>query len=181
MKQVKIISGTYGHKPKGAVSVSPISAGGIVELPDAEAMRLVGLKVAVYAEAPKPVVPVDPGADSPPSGVATPDSDQNSAGAGVNPPENETGAGGEESDETPADDDGDDEGGDGNGENDDADIPKYSTEMPLDELKDIFKDCGLAYKVGMSKVEMVAYLDEHFAADDDGEKPPALGTEEPVT
>lgn len=46
MKEVKIIKGTYGHKVNGRVK--PVSLGGTVELQDAEADRLVALKVAEY-------------------------------------------------------------------------------------------------------------------------------------
>lgn len=56
-------------------------------------------------------------------------------------------------------------------------IPEYSTENTVAELREIGKLCGLTFKVGMSKVEMVAALDAHIEAntvegvevDEDGE------------
>lgn len=181
MRQVKIISGTYGHKPEGAATVSPVKTGEMVELSDGEANRLVRLRVAEYAEISKCAVPGELVTNLLPGGIAIPDNAEIGMGTGANPSENETGAGGEGSAEILADDDGDDEGRDGDTENDAADIPEYSTETSLGELKDIFKDCGLAYKVGMSKIEMVAHLDEYFAAYDAGEALPTLGAEGPVT
>ena len=41
-------------------------------------------------------------------------------------------------------------------------IPEYHTGMTAKELRDIGKLCGLTFKVGMSKEEMVAALDEHI-------------------
>lgn len=150
MKRIRIINGTYGHRPEGSARLDPKNATSPpFEVGDAEAERLVRLKVAAYAGQPDFETPgiteATTGAELPPSGVATP------------------------------------EGGGNGDDTDDADIPAYSAEMSLEELKDIFKDCGLTYKVGMSKADMVAWLDEHFATDDDGETPPALNTEEPVT
>lgn len=43
-------------------------------------------------------------------------------------------------------------------------IPAYSVDMKATELRKIGEMCGLTFKVGMSKVEMVAALDEHIAA-----------------
>lgn len=66
--------------------------------------------------------------------------------------------------------------------------PSYSTEMKADELKELMKKSGLAFKVGMSKDDMVAALDEFFSRGDketnddidDGEDPPSLSAENPV-
>ena len=43
-------------------------------------------------------------------------------------------------------------------------IPAYSTDNTPAELRSIGKLCGLVFKIGMSKVDMVAALDEHIAA-----------------
>lgn len=43
------------------------------------------------------------------------------------------------------------------------DIPEYSIDMKADELRKIGKLCGLTFKVGMSKADMVAALDAFFA------------------
>lgn len=61
-------------------------------------------------------------------------------------------------------------------------IPAYSVEMSANELREIGKLCGLTFKVGTSKAEMVAALDAHIAentvegveVDEDGE----IATEE---
>lgn len=63
MKKVKIVNGIYGYQPddgkkakgdekKKARRTIPIPRGGTVEVTDAEAKRLVEMKVAVYAEEP---------------------------------------------------------------------------------------------------------------------------------
>lgn len=41
-------------------------------------------------------------------------------------------------------------------------IPEYSVDMKATELREIGKLCGLTFKVGMSKAEMVAALDAHI-------------------
>ena len=56
-------------------------------------------------------------------------------------------------------------------------IPEYSTNNTVAELREIGKLCGLTFKVGMTKSEMVAALDAHIEAntvegveiDEDGE------------
>ena len=42
-------------------------------------------------------------------------------------------------------------------------IPEYHTGMTAKELREIGKLCGLTFKVGMSKEEMVSTLDAHIA------------------
>lgn len=42
-------------------------------------------------------------------------------------------------------------------------IPEYSVENTANELREIGKLCGLTFKVGMTKAEMVAALDAHIA------------------
>lgn len=41
-------------------------------------------------------------------------------------------------------------------------IPKYSVDMKATELREIGALCGLTFKVGMTKAEMVAALDKHI-------------------
>ena len=41
-------------------------------------------------------------------------------------------------------------------------IPEYSVDMKVDQLREIGKMCGLTFKVGMSKQEMVDALDKHI-------------------
>ena len=51
MKLVKIINGTYGHRPTGSAYVLPVAAGGQpISVTDEEAERLVNLGVAAYVE-----------------------------------------------------------------------------------------------------------------------------------
>ena len=50
MKIVQIVAGGYGHRAKENAPAKLIMAGEFVCLEDAEADRLVGLGVAVYAE-----------------------------------------------------------------------------------------------------------------------------------
>lgn len=72
-------------------------------------------------------------------------------------------------------------------------IPEYSTKNTATELREIGKLCGLTFKVGMSKAEMVAALDAHIDAnmvdgvdfdeddvEDDGEPAPSFDASEAV-
>lgn len=134
MKTIKIISGIYGYRPAGSKVIEPKRAGDpAFQVEDAEAARLVSLKVAAYV-------------------------DENSSS------KSET--------EAP------------------KGIPSYNADMKSTELREIMSDYGIPYKVGMSKADMVAALDEYFkeesGEDSDGgsegdeEAPPDLGAEEPV-
>ena len=61
--KVKIIAGTYGWR-SGDGSVEPVSKGGICDVPDTEAMRLLGLGIATYVDKERPqeaVVTTPPG------------------------------------------------------------------------------------------------------------------------
>lgn len=46
MQQIKIVRGTYGHRPAGTHRIRPVMAGNTVSVPDAEAERLVSIGVA---------------------------------------------------------------------------------------------------------------------------------------
>ena len=63
-------------------------------------------------------------------------------------------------------------------------IPEYSVEMKATELREIGKMCGLTFKVGMSKADMVDALDKHIAEntveDEDGEPAPVFDAAEAV-
>lgn len=61
-----------------------------------------------------------------------------------------------------------------------AEKPVYSTETDISELRRLLKECGMVFKPGMTKVKIVAMLDDHFADADDGEAPPALKAEDPI-
>ena len=45
--KIKIISGTYGHRPAGAVHPQSISAGETCDVPEGEAKRLITLGIAL--------------------------------------------------------------------------------------------------------------------------------------
>ena len=53
---------------------------------------------------------------------------------------------------------------------------KYSVKMKADELREIAKKCGITYKVGTTKEEMVEALDEYFSNDN----PPQLTVSDPI-
>ena len=67
-------------------------------------------------------------------------------------------------------------------------IPVYSEETSAKELREIGKLCGLSFKVGMSKADMVAALDAHIEANmvegvevnEDGEITVAEGEDAPT-
>lgn len=63
-------------------------------------------------------------------------------------------------------------------------IPEYSVAMKATELREIGAMCGLTFKVGMSKADMVAALDKHIAEntqeEDDGEPAPVFDASEAV-
>lgn len=70
-----------------------------------------------------------------------------------------------------------------NGTENAQDIPEYSADMKAAELREIMENCGLQYKVGMSKADMVAALDAYFGdevEDEDEDTPPDLGAEDPI-
>ena len=66
-------------------------------------------------------------------------------------------------------------------------VPVYSVDMRADELREIGELCGLTFKKGMSKAEMVAALDKHIEENtvdgfdmDDAEDAPAFDAAEAV-
>ncbi len=67
-------------------------------------------------------------------------------------------------------------------------IPEYSVSMKATELREIGAMCGLTFKVGMSKADMVAALDAHIEGsmvdddvfDEDGEPAPEFDAAEAV-
>ena len=73
--KIKIINGTYGHRPEGALHPRPVAAGEVCDVTEAEAMRLVRLGVAVIVA---------------PAAVATACKAPESTGAGVTLPDAET-------------------------------------------------------------------------------------------
>ena len=70
--------------------------------------------------------------------------------------------------EEPAEDENEEDAG--------IDIPEYSIDSHVSELRTIAKAAGITFKVGMSKGDMVDALDKHFGVMD----APALSAETPV-
>lgn len=169
MKKVKIINGTYGHKPEGAKFITPVKAGEVVDVSDEEAARLASLSVAVCIG--------DSARESTDTPVATPEGDADGGGAGENPPDDGNGAEGQENggSATPPD-----------GESDTLDIVggHFTAEsletMTKAELSALAKDLGADVSKCKNKAEMVAALASVEVAPGDEEAPPAPGAEDPV-
>lgn len=81
MKKVKIINGTYGHRPEGAKFITTVKAGEVVEVSDTEAARLVGLGVAALEAIIPPVATPPVSVDGGGQGEATPEGDEVAVGA----------------------------------------------------------------------------------------------------
>lgn len=160
MKQVKIISGVYGYKPQGAKFIEPVHAGALCIVTDEEAVRLEKLRIGVCVG--------DAAAESVIPPVATPAGGDDDSDAGENPP---AGQGGAESED----------GGT-------LDIvnghftAESLTLMTKANLNKLAKDLGTDVSKCKNKAEMVAILTAiEVSADEDGEEPPAIGAEDPVT
>ncbi len=178
MKIIKIINTVYGHRPAGSKYIQPKRAGDPpFEVEDGEAERLVSMGVAVYVDA-------EP--------VATPVSGDEGQGTGEDVPKGENGTGGQENAEGAGDPDGSEDSGDTEVEDGEADglddedsdseeKPEYSLDMKFDDLRDLMKTCGLTYKVGMTKVDIVKMLDEYYGnGAEDNEALPDFNAEGPV-
>lgn len=154
MRTIKIINGVYGHRSAGSKFIEPKRAGDPpFQVEDAKAERLVALKIAEYTDIVSKLVP---------AGVATASEDTNRQKTG------------------------DYITNDRNGSDDKVEhpeAPKYNVEMKASELRELMEGCGLTYKVGMSKADMVATLDAYFGdevEDEDEDTPPDLGAEDPI-
>lgn len=177
MKKVKIINGIYGHRPDGGVVVPVSPADGAIELSDEAAARLVKLGVAVAIDGAELEEAAEAIAQaSGLAGITGEDtvSDTSDTGAVATPQGGK--ADGEAGEDTP------EENGGEKGTQDAQAKPGYSVVMKVDELRTLMNEYGVPYHVGMTKADMVAALDEYFSGgEDDGESPPALNAEEPVT
>lgn len=166
---IKMISGIYGmpvKHPDGRTTIKGMGPNdGPFSLAPEKEQRLVDRKVAVYAQS--PVVHEQP------QGSPEQEPEMDTAPIGF--------------DETPPDPDELPEGVTG--------IPAYNVEMKPAELREIGAMCGLTFKVGMSKSDMVAQLDAYIAAHmvegvevdekgeitvDDGEPEPTFDASEAV-
>ena len=160
---VIITNGTVVYN-KGKISVAITEADGVQELPADIEARLVAAGVARYVGKPTPIK------ETPDKAVATAPEQSTKDEPSNNIPEDTDGF--KDKIEAP------------------SEIPSYSVDMKSTELREIMSDYGIPYKVGMSKADMVAALDEYFkeesGEDSDGgsegdeEAPPDLGAEEPV-
>jgi hypothetical protein len=152
-----IITGLVIHNT-GKTSVALTAADGPQTFSEELEARLVSQGVAKY-------VGEKPAHREPASGgtvkeVATAVGEANGQDASNNPPDDDAGSNGAENAQG---------------------IPKYSVDMKAAELREIMEDCGLQYKVGMSKADMVAALDAYFGDEvEDEDTPPDLGAEDPV-
>lgn len=138
---IKMISGVYGmpvlNKKGETVSVKRVGPEyGPFTLPADKEARLVSRGVAAYVEPPV-MHEQDDGEDAPDAVVDVPGEDVGDIGP----------IGFDDIPELP-------EGV--------TAIPEYGVEMKASELREIGKMCGLTFKVGMKKEEMVAALDKHI-------------------
>lgn len=165
MKRIRIINTIYGHRPAGSKYVQPKRAGDPpFEVEDAEAERLVAMGVAAYAD-------IEP--------VATPPKQEEDDETGDDTPEGDTGANVEETSDP---DDAEIPDGTEDDAGEDEEKPHYDVEMKMPEIRELMEQHGLPYKVGMTKAEMVAALDDYFDGEvEDAEEPPELDAEGPVT
>ena len=160
MKLIKIINGTYGYSSPTNKSVQTKTVNDApFEVTSSEAKRLVTLNIAAYVEMndEEDSSTTTTTSETSLNGIATLENDEEIPPADLNTHTTET-------DEIPLS-----EG-----------TPTYNADMPVAELKAILDDCGLTYKAGMNRVEMVAMLDDYFSSEEDDDAAPNLNPEEPV-
>jgi len=142
----------------GKTSVALTEADGPQTFSKEYEARLVSEGVAKYVE--NKVLHSEPPKKDTLTGVATAVGDDNGQGTSDNLPDDGTGS---------------------NDAGDAQEIPKYSTDMKVVELREIMDNCQLQYKVGMTKADIVAALDAYFEDEvEDDDTPPALGAEDPI-
>lgn len=175
MKKVKIINGTYGHRPEGAKFITPIKAGEVVEVSDMEAARLAGIGIAVC------IVETAPEAIIPP--VATPPVSEDGGGQGETPPEGDEGAEGDDGGILPA-----------SAETLDIVDGHFTVEslmeMTRDNMEKLAADLSVDVSKCKNKPDIAAALaavevkpgepEEDDELEGDGEAPPDLGAAPPV-
>ncbi|MGD9567527.1 MAG: hypothetical protein AB7V48_04295 [Sedimentibacter sp.] len=174
MRKIKIISGVYGYRPAGSKYVEPKRAGDPPFMVDDEkAARLVANKVAVYVDVIIPVTVVDNITDEtklykteektiiPPVATAIKDNEEDKTVDNI-------------TDETKLLTD----------EITTQERPVYNVDMKAAELREIMDECQLPFKVGMSKADMVAMLDEYFSDNtedaDELDEPPIISAEDSI-
>lgn len=163
--KVKIISGTYGYRPAGSTHPIPVDRGNTCDVSAEEASRLFALGVAESAED----IPATPPKEGE-SGVATPPNGDGDNGAGVNTPNSESAAEGQESSSLD---------------------PEQLKELTNAKLTELAKEIGIDTAKLKTKAQLIAAianvpLEDAISESDDGadngdnDPPPALAPENPV-
>lgn len=173
MRTVKIVSGVFGHRPEGSKYIEPKKAGDPPFLvADELAARLVAIKVAVYVN--EDNISLD-------TGVATAIKETVDAKAVDNITEDNELL---QSEIEPLDDEQPQADNEPPQEVDLPERPAYTADMKAAELREIMDEYQLPFKVGMSKVDMVAALDDFFADevedDESADELPEIGAEDPI-
>lgn len=152
MTKIEIINGTYGFRPVGSRHPISIDRGGICEVPDEEAQRLYRMGVA------------RPAVEEAAPAVATPCEGEDGSTAGVNPPDSENGAEGEESAHLDA---------------------EQLKELTNTKLRELAEEMGIDTAKLKTKAQLIAAITdvplENSDNDENGDNtPPAIGAEPPV-
>lgn len=172
MRKIKIISGVYGYRPAGSKYVEPKRAGDPpFTVEDEKATRLVAKKIAVYVDDITLIKEV---------ATAIIDTEDDKK---VDNPFDETKLPTDEITATVVDtvDDINEETTLPTNEITTPEEPVYNVDMKVAELREIMDECQLPFKVGMTKVDMVAALDEYFSDDaDDIDELPVISAEDSI-
>ena len=157
MKRVKITDGLYGYRPEGAKHPQPVPAGSLCIVTDAEAARLASLGVGV-------VLGDIPEEDTT-GAVATPVEGEDDDGAGVDTPDQDEPAEGEETAHLD---------------------PEQLKELTNAKLKELAEEMGIDTAKLKTKAQPIAAitdvpLEDAISGEEDDEGAPAgLGAEGPV-
>lgn len=157
MKRVKITNGLYGYRPEGAKHPRPVSAGGLCVVTDTEAARLASLGVGVVLE--------DIPEEDTTGVVATPVEGEDDEGAGVDTPDQDEPAEGEETARLD---------------------PEQLKELTNAKLKELAEEMGIDTAKLKTKAQLIAAItdvpleDAISGEEDDEGAPTGLGAEGPV-
>lgn len=157
MKRVKITNGLYGYRPEGAKHPRPVSAGGLCVVTDTEAARLASLGVGVVLE--------DIPEEDTTGAVATTVEGEDDEGAGVDTPDQDEPAEGEETAHLD---------------------PEQLKELTNAKLKELAEEMGIDTAKLKTKAQLIAAitdvpLEDAISGEEDDEGAPAgLGAEGPV-
>ena len=157
MKRVKITNGLYGYRPEGAKHPRPVPAGGLCVVTDTEAARLASLGVGVVLE--------DIPEEDTTGAVATPVEGEDDEGAGVDTPDQDEPAEGEETAHLD---------------------PEQLKELTNAKLKELAEEMGIDTAKLKTKAQLIAAItdvpleDAISGEEDDEGAPTGLGAEGPV-